>query len=119
MSEPCANLLWKKSRNDYAALLMRMISEGDVKEPFNRLPKPGPLQSLPPYMVRTRLKQFSSLECAVALPLLNRRVTDLRSERSAVMLLYGSSTLYKCVVRRFYCVQRVTRCLSAAALLCF
>lgn len=51
LSEPCSNLLWKKSRNDYAALLSKMVAEREFTEPFNKLPGVGSLQSLPAYLV--------------------------------------------------------------------
>ena len=53
LSEPCANLLWKKNRNDYAALLLKSAKEGTFKEPFNKLPRTGPLDKLPSYLVLT------------------------------------------------------------------
>ena len=41
----------RKNRNMYAQLLLHMLKRGVLEGPFNLKPEPGPLPTLPSYMV--------------------------------------------------------------------
>lgn len=50
-----SNRMWKKTRNDYAKLLLGMICSNRFSEPFHTTPPDGPLPTFPTYL-KTRLK---------------------------------------------------------------
>lgn len=63
--EATSNRVWKKARNQYAALLVEQLKAGVLVEPFNALPKDGP--GLPPFPSHLRqATEFHSQmpECA-------------------------------------------------------
>lgn len=41
-----ANLLWKQNRNVYSMLLLDMVLNNNLEEPFNKIPSDGPLPIL-------------------------------------------------------------------------
>ncbi|KAF0686949.1 Aste57867_21297 [Aphanomyces stellatus] len=51
ISEPIVHVPWKKNANYYAILLLEMIRRGVFREPFDKNPPAGPLQTLPRYMI--------------------------------------------------------------------
>ena len=46
LKEYVSNKLWKKSRNDYAELLLEQVYAGKLEYPFDKLPPEGDLQNL-------------------------------------------------------------------------
>ena len=51
MALPTRNLIFKKMRNDHASVLLAQLSQGQLLQPFDRSPPPGPLQQLPRSML--------------------------------------------------------------------
>lgn len=45
-------VIFRKNRNQYSKLLLRMLKRGNLEGPFTSQPEPGPLKSLPSYMVQ-------------------------------------------------------------------
>ena len=43
LKEYVSNKLWKKSRNDYAELLLEQVYAGKLEYPFDKLPPEGDL----------------------------------------------------------------------------
>lgn len=57
--ETCApGLLARKNRNMYARLLLHMLKRGLLELPFTVKPGPGPLKTLPTYMVKHSYRLF-------------------------------------------------------------
>ncbi|KAH9080831.1 hypothetical protein Ae201684P_007917 [Aphanomyces euteiches] len=56
ISQPIVNVQWKKNANTYAALLLDMTRRGVLREPFDKNPPSGPLQTLPRYMTEVSEK---------------------------------------------------------------
>lgn len=50
------NRVWRKSRNDYAKMLLGMIISKHLSEPFHAFPPDGPLSAFP-FHLRPKLKQ--------------------------------------------------------------
>ena len=46
---------YRKNRNMYSKLLLRMLKRGNIDGPFATRPDTGPLKSLPSYMVSTSI----------------------------------------------------------------
>ncbi|KAG2763075.1 hypothetical protein Pcac1_g25108 [Phytophthora cactorum] len=73
-SQPTSNPTWLKNVLEYANVLLQMILEGVIEEPFTKMPPQGPLAALPRHqvarlqaktakqIVRTQSAQHSSLE---------------------------------------------------------
>ncbi|KAG7393493.1 hypothetical protein PHYPSEUDO_007330 [Phytophthora pseudosyringae] len=53
-SQPTSNPTWLKSVLEFANVLLQMLLEGVIEEPFTKMPPQGPLAALPRYQV-TRL----------------------------------------------------------------
>lgn len=51
-SEPATTDAWRRNRNLYSALLLQMLREDNLDEPFHQIPPAGPLPSLPTFLVR-------------------------------------------------------------------
>ena len=51
MAVPTRNLTFKQMRNDHAAVLLVQLSQGQLLQPFDGSPPPGPLQQLPRSML--------------------------------------------------------------------
>ena len=51
MAMPTRNLTFKQMRNDHASVLLVQLSQGQLLQPFDRSPPPGPLQQLPRSML--------------------------------------------------------------------
>ena len=51
-----SNLIWRKSRNDYARLLLGMIISNKFSEPFHMMPPDGPLPTFPSSL-KSQLKE--------------------------------------------------------------
>ena len=51
MAVPTRNLTFKQMRNDHASVLLVQLSQGQLLQPFDRSPPPGPLQQLPRSML--------------------------------------------------------------------
>lgn len=52
LSELCALPLWKRNRNSYSSLLREMVVARALAAPFDRLPPPGDLKTLPSWQSR-------------------------------------------------------------------
>jgi hypothetical protein len=50
------NRIWKKTRNDYAKLLLGMVCSNHFMEPFHSMPPDGPLAPFPTHL-KTKLKE--------------------------------------------------------------
>ncbi|EGZ20683.1 hypothetical protein PHYSODRAFT_328767 [Phytophthora sojae] len=48
-SQPTSNPTWLKSVLEYADVLLQMLLEGVIEEPFTKMPPQGPLAALPRY----------------------------------------------------------------------
>lgn len=51
-----SNKIWRRSRNDYAKLLLGMIVSNKFSEPFHVMPQDGPLPTFPSYL-KPKLKE--------------------------------------------------------------
>ncbi|KAE9135046.1 hypothetical protein PF005_g1838 [Phytophthora fragariae] len=54
-SQPTSNATWLKSVLEYANVLLQMLLEGVIEEPFTKMPPQGPLAALPRYQQVARL----------------------------------------------------------------
>lgn len=61
--EATSNRIWKKNRNQYAALLLEQIRNGVMMEPFNTLPREEP--GLPPFQQHFRCDPPRHVACTI------------------------------------------------------
>eukprot|EP00762_Andalucia_godoyi_P004321 ANDGO_05510.mRNA.1 hypothetical protein len=59
LKEPVRNVSWKKTRNDYAKLLLLQVKTKELTEPFDKLPKSEELPNLPLFL-RVRISDKKS-----------------------------------------------------------
>lgn len=51
LCEPMSSVEWRRNRNAYARLLLKQLQDGELSEPFTKVPDLGPLQTLPTYLL--------------------------------------------------------------------